>query len=94
MAAPLKALGRLLGRRGTTYRCVNCGRQHPPEKIALSEGNSSKQPRPFHCLCCLETKRGDKKSSNWQVMAIADARNCRRHGRHSPPPGGCCLRSA
>lgn len=72
-------------------RCARCGKEHPPEKVTLSEGNPSKQPRPYHCRCGPETRRGDKRAGYWREMTVAEAQSCRSHGRHASAPGGCCL---
>lgn len=90
-----RTLTAFLGRTSGTanLRCIRCGKQHPPEKVILSEGNPSKQPRPYHCLCCPETRPMSVRADYWQKMTVAEAQGCRRHGRHAPAPGGCCLRS-
>jgi hypothetical protein len=52
-------------------RCARCGKEHPPEKVALSEGNPSKQPRPYHCRCCPETRgptRGRATGERWPSL--------------------------
>jgi len=74
------------------FRCTRCLKEHPPEVVRLSEGNRVKQPRPFHCRCCPETQPIGMRPDNWQDMTVAEAQRCRRHGRHDPAPGGCCLR--
>jgi DNA-directed RNA polymerase subunit RPC12/RpoP len=72
-------------------RCVACGKEHPPEKVTWSERNPSQQPRPYHCPQCWQAGRSDKENTYWHTGTVADAENCREHGRHSPASGGCCL---
>ena len=72
-------------------QCQWCGKSHPPENVTWAEGNKAKQPRPYHCPKCREANRGDKIPDNWKTGTIAEAEACRKHGRHRPAPGGCCL---
>ncbi len=60
------------------------------EKVTLSEGNPSRQPRPYQRLDCWQANRRDKKRSHWVTDDVSKAETCPKHGAHPRASGGCC----
>ena len=54
--------------------CTRCG--STPTKVVVSENNPSQQPRPYHCPCCWQTHRSDKRRGYWTLVTVAAARSC------------------
>ncbi len=63
------------------------GHDHPSEKVMVTTGNLTGQPRPFHCSQCPETQKTTRKDENWETLTVEEAQS----PSLGASPAKCCF---